>query len=269
MTEILTQLPMTELLIRMVATAAIVVTVSTAVGRLGPVIGGLVAGLPIGLGPGFFFLIGTGSIEFMQQTAVHSLLALSATQIFLTGYMATARRAPPLVALALAVGIWWTAILALQAVPATATIGALSFIFVTILARVAGRRLLVPDTGNERQEGFLMLLARAFAGGFLVAAITVFSTTLGAGWSGILLAFPIGYALISLTIHERYGVPTVIGVVYSALFGTISLATFCVAFIYSLHVLAPLPAIALSTFASFGATGGMMIIARQNRRIRT
>ncbi len=269
MTEVLAQLPLAELLIRMVATAAIVVAVATAVGRLGPVAGGLVAGLPIGLGPGFYFLIGSGSVEFLQQTAIHSLLALSATQVFLTSYMATARRGRPLVALALAVGIWWTANWALQLVPATAPAATLSFFVITALARMVGWRLLVPDPGVVRRERFLMLLARAFAGGLLVAAVTVFSARLGASLSGILLAFPIGYALISLTIHEQFGAPTVIGVVYSALFGTISLATFCVAFIASLHIFPPLIAIVFSLLASFGATSGMMLIVRHNRPLRS
>jgi hypothetical protein len=252
----------------MVATAALVVAVATAVSRLGPVAGGLVAGLPIGLGPGFFFLIDANSTAFLQQTAVHSLLALSATQVFLTSYMATARLGSPLVSLGLAVGIWWTAVWALKGVPATAAAATMSFILVTVLTRLIGRKLLIPSTRPARREGFLMLLVRAFAAGLLVALVTAFSATLGAPLSGVLLAFPIGYALISLTIHEQFGAPTVIGVVYSALFGTISLATFCVAFVYALHVFAPLLAIVISLFVSFGATAGMMVIARRKRPLR-
>ena len=43
-----------ELGVRMGATAAVVVAVTFAVGRFGPLVGGALAGLPVVLGPGFY-----------------------------------------------------------------------------------------------------------------------------------------------------------------------------------------------------------------------
>lgn len=54
-----------KLATRMIATALIVIVVALAVGRLGPLIGGTLAGLPIVLGPGLYFLIGRSSQEFI------------------------------------------------------------------------------------------------------------------------------------------------------------------------------------------------------------
>jgi len=266
MSDLAAQLPFVELLARAGATALIVVAVATAVGKLGPVAGGLVAGLPIGLGPGFYFLLGTGTSEFLIQTATHSLLALSATQVFLTSCMATATRCRPIASLLLAVCVWWGAIWALGMLSATIETAAVLFLAVTAAARRVGRGLQIPGAAAERREGLPMLLVRAVAGGVLVASVTVFAPRLGAEMSGTLLAFPIGYALISLTIGEQFGAAAASAVVYSALLGTISLATFCVAFAVGLHGSSPINAFLLGLAASVGATAVMMRVVRSARR---
>ena len=262
MSDLATQVPFAELLVRAGATALIVVAVATAVGKLGPVAGGLVAGLPIGLGPGFYFLLDAGTSDFLIQTATHSLLALSATQVFLTGYMATARRSRPIISILLAVCIWWGAVWALDTLSATIKTAAILFIAVTVATRWVGRRLQMPGAIAERREGLLMLLVRAVAGGVLVASVTVFAPSLGAEMSGTLLAFPIGYALISLTIHEQFGAAAAVAVVHSALLGTISLATFCVAFAAGLHSLSSINAFLFGLAASVGAAAVMMHAVR-------
>ena len=219
MSEFISQFPITELPIRMSATTLIVVLVSWAVGKLGSVAGGLVAGLPIGFGPGYFFLLGTAkSGSFLFQSAMHSLLAISATQLFLTSYLITAKNDHPNVSLSLAICVWWGAIYILSEFTfATASVVAL-FIIVTIACRWIGRRFQMPGGVAERREPFSMVLFRAALGGLLVGLVTVFASFLGAKLSGILLAFPIGYALISLNIHKQFGPPTVVGVLYSALY---------------------------------------------------
>ena len=262
MIDFLAQLPVVELLTRAVATALIIVVVATAVGKLGPVAGGLVAGLPIGLGPGFYFLLDTGSTEFLGQVATYALLALSATQVFLTSYMATARHGFPRMSLSLAACSWWGTIWLLNALPVTTLLAAFLFIAMTIVTRFVGRRFQIPNAITERREESFMLLMRAVIGGFLVALVTVFAPLLGAGLSGILLAFPIGYALISLTIHAQFGAATVVGVVFSALLGTISLATFCIVFVIALPGLSPVKALIVGLTASVVVTASMMLISR-------
>jgi len=258
-TELLVNTTLFELLVRMIATALIVVLVATAVGKLGPLIGGLVAGLPIGLGPGFYFLIGSSSTDFLIQTATFSLLALSATQIFLTTYIATARRDFPLVSLLIAVVVWVMAITALNRFPVTTTSAATLFVAMTVAMFLIGRRFQMPKSKNERKEGFRMLLMRACIAGLLVAMVTALAPTLGAELSGILLAFPIGYALISVTVHEQYGTASVIGVLHSALLGTISLATFCVAFAVFLQNFSAINAFFLGLTASLVSTSLMVL----------
>src|SRR5690606_18972202 len=91
----LLDLPVVPLLIRMAATAFVVIGVAVAVGRLGPIVGGALAGLPIVLGPGFLFLAMQAPPDFAASAAAYSLLSLCATQLFLLAYIVAARRAGP------------------------------------------------------------------------------------------------------------------------------------------------------------------------------
>jgi hypothetical protein len=53
-----------------------VILVAKLVSKLGPAMGGIVAGLPVGLGPGFYFLMQAGNQDFLFQSVRHSLVQL-------------------------------------------------------------------------------------------------------------------------------------------------------------------------------------------------
>lgn len=61
---------LTVLLTKLIATALVVIGVSVAVGKLGPRLGGIIAGTPIILGPGYFFLLQEWPTEFIQEAAL-------------------------------------------------------------------------------------------------------------------------------------------------------------------------------------------------------
>lgn len=92
MIELASDISLTQLIVRIITTALIIIVVASAVGKPSPIAGGLIAGLPIGFGQGFYFLLDNASSHFLIQTATFSLFSLSATQIFLTTYIATARQ---------------------------------------------------------------------------------------------------------------------------------------------------------------------------------
>lgn len=266
MTDLLANSLNVELLTRMMATSIIVVIVATAVGKLGPVVGGLVAGLPIGLGPGFYFLLGGASVDFLIQTATFSLLALSATQVFLTAYMATAKHGFPMISLLAAVLGWVLLLVGLIQLPVTLRTATALFVVVTFATYLIGRRFQMTKTQTKRNEGLGILLLRAFVAGLLVALVTTSAPKLGGALSGILLAFPVGYALISVTVHKQYGTASVIGVLHSAVLGTIGLATFCVAFAICLQVLPERTAFLTGIAASLAMTSCMILGAIVKRQ---
>lgn len=259
---VLIQLPALELLLRASATALIVILVATAVGRLGPTLGGLVAGLPIGLGPGFYFLLDTAPKEFLVHLAASSLLALCATQFFLLTYTAAAGRTRPTAAIALSVIVWWGVIAVFGSVSTNVALATILFLAATVSTRWIGRRFVLPHAKAPPVEGIRALILRAIVGGLLVAITTILAPHFGPRLSGILLAFPIGYAMISVTIHERFGASTVTNVTYAAILGTLSLATFCVAFALALDAGSASVAFVFALIASVASTGFMTAIAR-------
>jgi alanine dehydrogenase len=73
---------------RLLATGGVVLGVTFAVGRMGPTAGGMLAGLPIVIGPGLVFLAIDETPGFVAETATFALLSLCATQSFMLAYLA-------------------------------------------------------------------------------------------------------------------------------------------------------------------------------------
>lgn len=211
----------------MATTAFVVVLVALAVRRFGALIGGALVGLPIVLGPGYFFLLEKSTPAFVAETASFSLLALCATQTFLLAYMATAKAGSSARSLAAAASVWVVSIAVLKSLPANPFIGLLAFLFITVVTYRAGLRFVSETRVEKGREQNGLLLLRACLAGLLVASVTIGAKRFGAGVSGLLLAYPIGFTMVSVTIHQQYGNAHVIAVLHSGILGTVSLGGFC------------------------------------------
>src|SRR6266566_1165041 len=94
------------LALRMAVTAAFVVSASVITERAGPVIGALVATLPISAGPSYVFLARDHDAVFIAQGALASL-PINAVTIFLAlTYVVLAQRHSALISCSAAVAVW-------------------------------------------------------------------------------------------------------------------------------------------------------------------
>lgn len=243
-------IPLEILTIRILTTAFVVIAISWAVGKFGPIIGGALAGLPIILGPGFYFLAMQVPAAFVAQAASYALLSLCATQFFLLAYITTAGNLRPWVALACAIGTWVLAALLLQLLPARPLVGALIFIVATCICLRLGQRFVMHGSPPKGRAGFGLLAMRGILAGALVAAVTTASHWLGSTGAGLLLAFPIGYTVVAVTIHHTLGIASVIATLYSALLGTASLAGFCLTLALTASSLPPSAALGIAIIIS-------------------
>lgn len=259
----LAQIPAAELLIRMGATAIVVVTVALAVSQFGPIIGGALAGLPIILGPGFFFLIARTSPSFVANAAAYSVYALCATQVFLLIYIMTARRAPPILSLSAAIGAWLAVATPLQLLPPDPLLGMILFFGLTWAARYISHQFYIDVKKGKRNERLALLLLRGGLAGLLVAIATAGASGMGPEWSGILLSFPIGYTVIAVAVHEQLGRASAIATLHSALLGTISLVGFCVALSLAVKIIPAQEAFVIAIFVSLAITLGLIATSRQ------
>lgn len=213
-------------LVRVLATAGIVLGVTALVSRLGPRIGGVVAGLPIVVGPGLFFLALDETPAYVAQAATFTLVSLSATQSFVLGFALSARRCSAGASLLWAFGAWAATAFALAPVVLDAWGAFALFVAAAVFVRLVIGRLGVREFRRPRSGGMASLLLRAGLAGLLVGATTLASARLGPHLSGILLAYPIGMTVIAWTIHQREGPETLIGVLRAVSLGTISIASF-------------------------------------------
>ena len=264
--SLLAGIDLEPLAVRMAATALVVILVSWSAGRFGPIIGGALAGLPITLGPGFFFLIRESSSDFIGQAAAYALLSLCATQLFLLAYIATARKGLPWMSLAAAVVTWVVAASLLRLLPAQPLFGILLFTMVTLLCWRLSRSFTLPAEPGKGRGGMALLLVRGLLAGTLVAAVTTMSAWLGSAGSGLLLAFPIGYTVVSVTLHQTLGTARAISTLRSALLGTGSLAGFCLVLALAVAQWSPPVALAAALATSMIITLSLVVIGHSRPR---
>src|SRR6186997_2383320 len=94
------------LALRMAITAAFVVTASIVTERSGPVIGALVATLPISAGPSYVFLALDHDAAFIAEGALASLPINAATIFLGLTYVVLAQRRSAVVSCLAAVAVW-------------------------------------------------------------------------------------------------------------------------------------------------------------------
>ena len=251
-----------ELLFRVSATAFVVVLVAWLAARLGPVVGGIVVGLPIVLAPGFFFMLREQEPAFVALGATGALFSLAGTQVFLGVYVASASRLHPLGATLTAAAGWCAAVLPLSLLPQSPWAGAALFAIVTILVRLASSRLLPQNAGATSSTRWSLLLMRGLAAGLLVGAVTLAANRLGPSLAGALVAFPIGFCVILLSLNLDHGPAIAARTAHAGLLGVISLAVFCLSLAVTLVFLPPWPAYLCSLGASLATTTLASLAAR-------
>lgn len=245
----------TELAIRVAATAVIVIGVTLAVERLGSLIGGALAGLPIVIGPGFFFIAREHGADFTADTAAASLLSLCATEAFLLAYSGVAFRHRPGLALSAATLVWFLAAAMLAPLPPRPFLAVVLFLGAATAARLICRRRLLRTGGARKVDGgYLLLLVRGLAAGLLVATATLAADHLGPGWSGFFVTYPIAISIVAITVHQRSGAYVAIATLHAAMQGVGSLAAFSLTLALAIKVAGPGAALAAALVASVAVT---------------
>ena len=179
--------------LRMAITAAFVVTASVITERSGPVIGALVATLPISAGPSYVFLALDHDAAFIAEGALASLPANAATIFLGLTYVVLAQRRSALVSAAAAIAVWVALVLIVRqfnwSLAAGLIVNAITFaICVSLVAT-------------------------------LVATVVTLSGWVGPGISGTLALFPVVFTSMMLILHPRIGGPPTAAVIANGAWG--------------------------------------------------
>jgi hypothetical protein len=255
----------TEFLIRASSTAFVVVFIAWIAARLGPAIGGVVIGLPIVLAPGFFFMLRDHPAEFVSASASGAIFSLAATQIFLGAFVAASTRIGAIGATACAIAAWCVLAIPLAFVPHDPLAGTALFALATFLARLIGRRFVDPEKRTPSPTRWSLLMLRGIAAGVLVGCVTFGASRLGPSLAGTLLAFPIGFCVILLSLRLDHGAAIAGQTAYAGLVGVVGLAGFCLALALASRLVAPWPAFGAALLASVAITTVLTVIAQSRR----
>jgi hypothetical protein len=260
---VLTGATLVAFLVRLIATACVVLVVTVIVGRLGPRVGGVVAGLPIVVGPGLAFIALDETPAYLVEAAGFVLVSLVATQAFMFAYARAARSLRPAASLLAAIAAW-LGVIAILAVPTFhPLVAALLFALAAFASAYLLRQVVADPTPQPAPGGWASLLLRAALAGLMVGAISLGAQTLGPRLAGLLLAYPVGMTVIAITIHQRYGASAIISTLAAAALGTLSIGAFALAVAMLASPLGPAPALLAALGASLLVSMLLLLLRRQ------
>jgi len=206
------------LIVKMAVTAAFLLVATITAERAGPLIGGLVATLPISAGPVYIFLALDHDAQFIAQSALGSLVTNTVNVAFALTYALLAQKRSLMVSLCGAFAAWigliwltgwvtWTLVSAI-----VLNIAAIAFAF-WLSADL--RHAPMPRV----QRRWYDLVLRAAMVALLVGTVVTLSFRIGPRASGNLAVFPIVLTSIMIILHHRVGGPATAAVMANAVIG--------------------------------------------------
>jgi len=210
------------LALRMAITAAFVVTASVITERSGPVLGALVATLPISAGPSYVFLALDHDAAFIAEGALASLPVNAATIFLGLTYVVLAQRQSAIVSCLTAVAVWIALASVIRSVQWTLTGG--------LIANAVAFAICVPLLRRFRHVKMPLITRRwydiplrALLVATLVATVVTASGWVGPKISGIIALFPVVFTSMMLILHPRIGGPPTAAVLANSAGGLMGL----------------------------------------------
>ena len=210
------------LALRMAITAAFVVTASVITERSGPVIGALIATLPISAGPSYVFLALDHDAAFIAEGALASLPINAATIFLGLTYVVLAQRQSASVSCLTAVAVWILLASFIRSMQWTLTGG--------LIANAVAFAICVPLLRRFRHVKMPLITRRwydiplrASLVATLVALVVTLSGWVGPQISGIIALFPVVFTSMMLILHPRIGGPPTAAVLANSAGGLMGL----------------------------------------------
>lgn len=249
------------LLVRMAVTAAFLIAATVTAERAGPLIGGLVATLPISAGPIYIFLAIDHGAHFVGESALGSAVTNAFNIAFAVTYALLAQKRSLLVSLGGAFAAWAVLSTVFGQVP----LGMWGTIVLNIVALGLGHvlvsRLLHVQFPRMRTYWYDYVL-RATMVAVLLGVVVTLSYHIGAAASGNLAVFPIVLSSLILILHPRAGGPATAAVLSNAVVG---LGGFAVAMLV-LHLTADALGAVLSLLLTLIVSVGINLLIFAARR---
>jgi uncharacterized membrane protein (GlpM family) len=249
-----------SLVAKMLTSAAVVVAASFVVERTGPLVGAMVATLPLSAGPAYLFLALDHDGAFLRQSAIASLAAIAATGIFILVYAAAAQTRGTAASLGASLAAWLVAAFGLSAVHLSLVEGlVLNLVLFPAAMAWAGRS--VPRTAALRRQGRLSdVFVRAGTVMTLVAAVVLAGRTIGPAIAGLLALAPIVMTSLVIILQPRIGGRATATVMVHSLPGMMGFAAAMGILASTVERLGSMSALGLALATSCAWNGGILAV---------
>jgi len=212
--------------VKLAVTAAFVVLATFLAERAGPVVGGMIATLPIAAGPAYIFLALDHGPEFIADSALSSLVVNAANCVFSFVYTLLAQRRGLVMSVGPALLSWFAFASLSRTLPWT-TASAVAFnVAVLGFCLAIGNRLRharMPLVTQRWYDGPL----RAGMVALLVATVVGLSSRVGPTITGMFAVFPIVLLGLTLILHPRIGGPAAGAVMSNTMLGLVGFSCTC------------------------------------------
>jgi hypothetical protein len=206
------------LAVKMAITAGFLLAATVMAERFGPLVGGLVATLPISAGPVYIFLALDHDAHFIAQSALGSLVTNAFNVVFALTYALLAQKRSLLVSLAGAFAAWVALVWASGAVAWTLAIAVILNVVIIGLSYSLSAPLRHAPMPRIRTRWYDLILRAAMVA-LLVGTVVTLSFRIGPTASGNLAVFPIVLTSIMIILHRRVGGPATAAVMANAVIG--------------------------------------------------
>jgi len=200
------------LALRMAIAAAFVVTASIIAERSGPVIGALIATLPVSAGPSYVFLALDHDATFIAESALASFPINAVTMFFCLTYVVLAQRQSAVVSVGGAIAVW----IALGVLERLVTWS----LATGLIANAVAFAICIPAFKPFQHVKMPLITRRWFdiplraaMVATLVAIVVSLSRWVGPFVSGTIALFPVALTSMTLILHPRIGGPATAAVI--------------------------------------------------------
>lgn len=255
------------LILRMAVTAAFLLAATITAERAGPLIGGLVATLPISAGPVYVFLALDHDAHFIAQGALGSLATNVLNVLFAVTYALLAQKRSLLTSLSGAFAVRIALSLVVAQVHWTLA-RAVAFNTVVIAVSLWVVRPLRDIRVAAIRARWYDLVIRAAMVSLLVGVVVTLSFTIGPTTSGNLAVFPIVLTSIIIILHRRIGGPATAAIMANAVIGLGGFAVAVMTLYLTAERLGSPAALSLALAVSIGCNFMIYVVRKRAAAVR-
>lgn len=253
------------LLLKMAVAAGVVVSCSLLAERGGPMVAAMIATLPISAGPVYVFLALEHDPAFISAGALGSMGSNLANAGLSLVYVLLAQRLGMVASLGAALAVWLAMVAGLRAIePPFVAMTAATILVFAVLQRLFRRYRAARPLAPPGRPWYAIPL-RAACVALLAGVVTTVSNHVGAGWSGVLAAFPIVLSSLIAILQPRIGGPATAAIIANGALGLMGFGL-ALCFIHASAVaLGSGLALALGLAICVGWNLGVMVLNRRAR----